>query len=143
MIRRCARCGAANRVPAARLADTGRCGACRETLPPVGAPLDVDPTAFREIVGSARVPVLVDFWAAWCGPCKLAAPEVEQTATAMSGRALVLKVDTERYPDLAGEFGVRGIPTFVVLKNGALLAQHAGLVDHRRMQAWLEDAAAA
>ena len=140
MIRLCAKCSAKNRVPSARLADTGRCGACHAPLPPVGEPLDVDGAAFRDIVAAATVPVLVDFWAAWCGPCKMAAPEVHKTAANMRGRALVLKVDTERHPELASEFGVRGIPNFVVLKNGELVGQHAGLVDHRQMQAWLEDA---
>jgi thioredoxin 2 len=140
MIRRCERCGANNRVPAAHLADRGRCGACREELPPVGEPLDVDPATFREIAAAAKVPVLVDFWAEWCGPCKMAAPEVSATASNMRGRAIVLKVDTERHPELAGEFGVRSIPNFVVLKNGAAVGRHAGLVDRRRMQAWLEDA---
>jgi thioredoxin 2 len=140
MIRLCPSCNAKNRVPTSHLTDTGRCGACRAPLPPVAEPLDVDATTFREIVAGATVPVLVDFWAAWCGPCKMAAPEVQATAKSMSGRALVLKVDTERYPELASEFGVRGIPNFVVLNRGALVGQHAGLVDRRQMQRWLEDA---
>ncbi len=140
MIRLCPQCRAKNRVPAARLIDKGRCGACHATLQPVAEPLEVDPSAFREVVDHATVPVLVDFWAAWCGPCKMAAPEVRRTAENMSGRGLVLKVDTEQYPDLAAEFGVRGIPNFVVLKGGAVVGQHAGLVDHRQMQQWLEDA---
>ena len=140
MIRLCPSCNAKNRVPASHLTDTGRCGACRAPLPPVAEPLDVDATTFHEIVAGAAVPVLVDFWAAWCGPCKMAAPEVQATAKNMSGRALVLKVDTERYPELASEFGVRGIPNFVLLNRGELVGQHAGLVDHRQMQRWLEDA---
>ena len=86
--------------------------------------------------------MLVDFWADWCGPCKVAAPEVERTAADMAGRALVLKVDTDAYPQLASEFGVQGIPNFVVLKGGLLVVQHAGTVGRAQMKDWLVRAGA-
>jgi thioredoxin 2 len=142
MIRACPSCAKKNRIPAEHLADEGRCGACKSPLPPLSEPIDVDAADFDEIVRGARVPVLVDFWAAWCGPCRTAAPEVKRVAHEMAGRAVVLKVDTERAPDLAQRFNVMSIPNFIVFRNGNLVHQQPGLVDHRQMAAWLAQAAA-
>jgi thioredoxin 2 len=140
LVRTCSVCGQKNRVPAKHLADTGRCGACKSPLSPVNEPLEVDPEQFDEITQSARVPVLVDFWAEWCGPCRMSAPEVARTAKDMAGRAIVVKVDTERYPDLAAKYNVRGIPNFIVFYGGRLVTQQAGLVDHNQMENWLRSA---
>jgi thioredoxin 2 len=141
ILRECRRCGTRNRVLGERLADAGRCGGCKAELPPVAEPLDVDAAAFDAIVDSAPVPVLVDFWAPWCPPCRLAAPGVKKAAARMSGRAVVLKVDTDQNPELAARFEVRGIPSFVVLKGGRIVSQQSGWVGAGELQRWLEEAA--
>jgi thioredoxin 2 len=143
VLRICKSCGRKNRIPAEHLADEGRCGACKALLPPIDEPLEADPQLFDEIIQNARVPILIDFWAAWCGPCRMAAPEVSRTAADMAGKAVVVKVDTERYPQLAARFKVRGIPNFAVFFRGKLVTQQAGLVNHEQMEQWLRSAAMA
>jgi thioredoxin 2 len=143
MLLTCLKCGRKNRSPAERLHEMGRCGACKTQISPVTKPIEADQEIFREVVSGAKVPVLVDFWAAWCAPCRIAAPEVERTASEMAGRAIVLKVDTERHPRLAEEFNVQSIPNFVVLKGGILAYQQPGLVSSARMKEWLERAGSA
>ena len=142
-IRTCKSCGQKNRLAASHLADTGRCGACKNPLPPLDEPLQVDTALFDEIIQSSRVPVLVDFWADWCGPCRVAAPEVTQTAKDLAGHAVVLKVDTDRNQQLAARYNVRGIPNFAVFSSGKLVKQQAGVVDHNVMEGWLKSAALA
>jgi thioredoxin 2 len=141
MIRVCPSCGQKNRIPPKHLHETGRCGACNAPLPPTAEPIDVDEQTFDAIVNEAQVPVLADFWAEWCGPCRSAAPEVKKLASEMAGRAVVLKVDTERHPAIASRYDIRGIPTFIVFRGGKVVSQQPGLVDHGRMRTWLEQAA--
>ena len=142
VVTKCSQCGAQNRIPAKHLADQGRCGVCKSTLPPVSEPIAVSAADFDEIVREARVPVLADFWAAWCGPCRMAAPEVEALAREMAGRAIVLKVDTESEPALSARYRVASIPNFIVFRNGSPVLQQPGLVGRAQMRSWLETAAA-
>ena len=116
----CSSCSTRNRVPAKRLSDKAKCAHCKTPLLPLTEPVPVASAAdFDELVRDAKSPVLVDFWAAWCGPCRMVAPEMEKIARGGAARVVVAKVDTEALPAVAQRFGIRSIPTLILFRNGS------------------------
>jgi thioredoxin 2 len=119
MVRVCPSCSAKNRILPSRLDEPARCGRCKTPILPLDAPVAVGSTEeFDELVRSASLPVLVDFWAAWCGPCRMVAPELEKLAKSKAGSAVVAKVDTEALPGVAARFNISGIPTLILFRDG-------------------------
>lgn len=121
----CARCGALNRVPTERLGDDPVCGRCGTELL-AGEPVELRDDNFDAVAGKTELPVLVDFWATWCGPYRMMAPAFAQAAQQLKGRALLVKVDTDANPELAQRFAIRSIPTLVRLEGGREVKRQAG-----------------
>jgi thioredoxin 2 len=139
---RCPSCGQVNRLGYKNLNRTIRCAMCHTNLPAPAAPVEVASTAaFDALVAQSPVPVLVDFWAPWCGPCRMMAPEVEKLAQQTTGSALIVKVDTDAVPELGERFGIRSIPTVAVFKNGRVVARESGARPAADLQALLRRAA--
>ena len=133
----CPSCDGVNRLPPARLAQGPKCGRCKEPLF-TGAPVALTGSRFSTHLARSDLPLIVDFWAAWCGPCKAMAPIFERAARALEPRARFVKIDVDANPDLAARFGVKGIPALFVFKSGKVAAHQAGVVDQALLTSWVD-----
>ncbi len=131
----CPHCNGVNRVPEDRLAAGPRCGKCKRPLFD-GHPVNLTAASFERHVARSDLPVLVDFWAPWCGPCKMMAPVFQQAAAELEPRLRLAKVNTEEEPQLAARYGIRSIPTLVLFRGGREVARQAGAMDLASLVAW-------
>ena len=133
----CPHCDATNRVPAQKLAGGPNCGRCHKALF-TGEPVALDAARFETHLTRSDLPLVADFWAAWCGPCRAMAPIFARAAQTLEPKARFVKVDVDANPQLAARFGVQGIPALFAFKDGKVAARHAGVADAALLKSWVE-----
>jgi len=133
----CPRCATTNRVPVARLGDSPKCGGCKQPLL-AGQPFELTKGTFDRQIATTDLPLVIDFWAPWCGPCRMMAPAFEQAAARLAPGVLLAKLNTEDEPDIATRFGIRGIPTLIAFRNGREVARQSGALDLPRLLDWIK-----
>jgi len=138
----CPHCDTINRLPPAKLAAGGRCGECHEALFD-GHPVELDSARFTRHLDKGDIPLLIDFWAAWCGPCRAMAPEFDRAAARLEPGMRLVKVNVDQEPDLAARFGIRSIPTMILARHGKELARTSGATSATAIAAWAQQHAGA
>ncbi|MEY8262596.1 MAG: thioredoxin TrxC [Bermanella sp.] len=133
----CSQCLGVNRVPSERLQDGPRCGKCQHPLL-AGDVVDANASLFKQLIGRSELPVVVDFWAPWCGPCKMMAPVFAKLASNLKGKAIFVKVNTESEQSLAAQFAIRSIPSLKVFKQGKMVGDMAGALPESQLKVWIE-----
>ncbi len=133
----CGSCGQINRLPAGRAPQDARCGSCHAPIFS-GHPVEVDEAAFSRHVAHSDIPLLVDVWAPWCGPCRAMAPMFERAAHELEPRVRLLKLNADTAPEISARFGITGIPTLLLMQAGREISRSSGAMDARRIVAWTE-----
>ncbi len=132
----CSHCLSVNRVPVSRKFDSPVCGKCKQTLLP-SHPIDLTDDTFTKFVSKTEVPVVVDFWAPWCGPCRMMAPAFAQAASQLASQVVLAKLNTENSPLTSSRFAISGIPTMILFRNGRELSRQSGALDADQIVQWV------